>query len=202
MAADQTAAVSRRLLRLRRARGAPPAEQAARRGTRAAARQARQTHQGGRHRAALRRLAQPVGRAARPAPGSGTTVVIPNGYYGGFYPWGWAGLGFGGYYGGYYGYYDPWIDGGGYGGYYGQPYTTSGYDDGMLRLKMKPREGVVYVDGFFAGRVDDFDGVFQRLHIEPGAHHIEITADGYEPLELDVQIQRGRLITYSGDKRP
>jgi len=123
-------------------------------------------------------------------------VIIPNGYYGGFYPWGWAGLGFGGYYGGYYGYYDPWLDGG---GYYGQSYVTSGYDDGMLRLKMKPRDGMVYVDGFFAGVVDDFDGVFQHLRIEAGPHHIEVRADGYEPLELDVQIQRGRQITYSGD---
>jgi len=123
-------------------------------------------------------------------------VIIPNGYYGGFYPWGWAGLGFGGYYGGYYGYYDPWLDGG---GYYGQPYVASGYDEGMLRLKVKPREGMVYVDGFFAGVVDDFDGVFQHLRIEAGPHHIEVRADGYEPLELDVQIQRGRQITYSGD---
>ncbi len=137
----------------------------------------------------------PVGHAARPING-GTTVVIPNGYYGGFYPWGWAGLGFGGYYAGYYGSYDPWIDGG---GYYGQPYTTSGYDDGLLRLKVKPRDGMVYVDGAFAGVVDDFDGIFQHLHIEAGAHHIEIRADGYEPLEINVQIQRGRTVTYSGD---
>jgi len=47
--------------------------------------------------------------------------------------------------------------------------------------------------------VDDFDGVFQHLRIEAGPHHIEVRADGYEPLELDVQIQRGRQITYSGD---
>jgi hypothetical protein len=135
-----------------------------------------------------------VGHAA--AGTAGTTVVVPNGYYGGFYPWGYAGLGFGGYYAGYYGYYDPWIDGG---GYYGQPYTTSGYDDGLLRLKVKPRDGMVYVDGFFAGIVDDFDGIFQHLHIEAGAHHVEIMADGYEPLEINVQIQRGRTVTYSGD---
>jgi hypothetical protein len=136
-----------------------------------------------------------VGHTA-PAAGGGSTIVVPNGYYGGFYPWGWAGLGFGGYYAGYYGYYDPWIDGG---GYYGQPYTTSGDDDGLLRLKVKPRNGMVYVDGAFAGVVDDFDGIFQHLHIEAGAHHIEITADGYEPLEINVQIQRGRTVTYSGD---
>jgi len=138
-----------------------------------------------------------VGHAA--AGTAGTTVVVPNGYYGGFYPWGYAGLGFGGYYAGYYGYYDPWLAGGG--GYYGEPYTTSGYDDGLLRLKVKPRDGMVYVDGYFAGIVDDFDGIFQHLHIEPGAHHIEIMADGYEPLEINVQIQRNRTVTYSGDMK-
>jgi hypothetical protein len=139
-----------------------------------------------------------VGRATQAVPGSGgPTVVIPQGYYGGFYPWGYAGLGFGGYYGGYYSYYDPSPYGG---GDYGQPYyNTSGYDDGMLRLKVKPKNAMVYVDGYFAGVVDDFDGVFQSLHVEPGTHHIEIRADGYEPLELDIQIQPYRKITYSGE---
>ena len=41
--------------------------------------------------------------------------------------------------------------------------------DGSLRLKVKPREASVYVDGYFAGRVDDFDGMFQRLQDRIGA---------------------------------
>ena len=35
----------------------------------------------------------------------GTTVWVPGGYYGGYYPWGYGAFGLGGYYGGY---YDPW----------------------------------------------------------------------------------------------
>lgn len=129
--------------------------------------------------------------------------MVPSGYYGGFYPWGYAGLGFGGYFAGYYGYYDPWLYDDYYGGYDGYApapvYTPSGYGEGELRLKMKPREGQVFVDGYYAGLVDDFDGVFQRLHLDPGPHHIEVKADGYEPLELDVNVQRYRTVTYSGD---
>jgi len=46
--------------------------------------------------------------------------------------------------------------------------------------------------------VDDFDGVFQRLRLEPGPHRIEISADGYETLTFDVQAQPDQTITYKG----
>ncbi len=108
----------------------------------------------------------------------------------GFYPWGWGGLGFGGFYGGYYGpVYDPW--------YYGGQYYSEGY--GELKLKVKPRHAVVYVDGYYVGEVDEFDGIFQSLHIEPGPHRIEIEASGYEPLTFDIRILPGRTITYNGE---
>jgi hypothetical protein len=112
----------------------------------------------------------------------------------GFYPWGYGGLGFGGYYGGL---YDPWWSG-------DDPYWTSdspyGYgDEGSLRIKVKPRDASVYVDGYFAGRVDDFDGLFQSLRMEPGPHRIEVRQDGFDPLMFDVRIQPDRRITYTGE---
>ena len=133
-------------------------------------------------------------RGRAPSGGDGgTTIWVPGGYYGGgYYPWGYGGLGLGGYYGGY---YDPWY----YGGY--QPYYR-GYDyDGRLRLKVKPREAEVFVDGYYAGIVDEFDGIFQRLRIEPGPHRVEIREEGFEPLTFDVLIQRDRTITYTGELR-
>jgi hypothetical protein len=136
--------------------------------------------------------------ARRPATGDGgrTIIITDRGYYGGgFYPWGYGGLGFGGYYGGY---YDPWW----YDGYnpaYGSGYGYGYGYDGALRLKMKPREAAVYVDGYYAGRVDDFDGIFQRLHMESGPHRIEVRLDGFEPLMFEVRIQPDRTITYKGD---
>jgi len=58
------------------------------------------------------------------------------------------------------------------------------------------------VDGYYAGQVDDFDGVIQRLELESGPHRIEIRAVGFEPLVVEVRVQPGRTITYHGDLRP
>jgi hypothetical protein len=135
-------------------------------------------------------------------PGAGGPVVVTGGY--GFYPWWIGGAGFGGYYGGYYGpgyggYYDPW-----YGGN-PDPYdapagaSQSYQEEGAVRLKIKPREAEVYVDGYFVGTVDDFDGVFQRLHIETGPHRIEVRAPGYETLSFDLRVAPGKTTTYTGE---
>jgi hypothetical protein len=129
-----------------------------------------------------------------PNPRGGGGLVVPDGYYGGYYdPW-WYGAGYVGDYGGY---YDPW-----YGGYPSYP-QTGGYssylDDGKLRLKIKPRDAEVYVDGYFVGVVDDFDGIFQRLHLDTGTHRIEVRAAGYESLEIDVRIAPEHTTTYQGE---
>jgi hypothetical protein len=140
-----------------------------------------------------------TGRAVPRRPGDGSTIIIDRGGYGGFYPWGWGGLGLGGYYGsGYYGggYYDPWAW-----GWY-DPYPPAVYRgayEGAVRLKVKPRDAEVYVDGYFAGEVDDYDGVFQRLKLEPGPHRIEVRLEGYEPLSFEVRILPDRTITYKGE---
>ncbi len=71
----------------------------------------------------------------------------------------------------------------------------SGYDVGGVRLKIRPRDAQVFVDGYYAGRVDDFDGTFQSLRLEAGGHKIEVRMPGFEDLELDVHVQPGRTIT-------
>jgi hypothetical protein len=137
---------------------------------------------------------QAVARRGRPPVngGDGDNVWAPGGYYGGYYPWGYGGLGLGGYYGGY---YDPW--------YYGQGGYYPAYDDydGRVRLKVKPTAAEVFVDGYYAGIVDEFDGIFQRLHIEPGPHRIEVREEGFEPLTFEVFIQPDKTITYEGELR-
>ena len=132
-------------------------------------------------------------------PGSGSGVFIPAGYYGGLYPFGYGYYGDPyGYYGGYYGgYYDPWY--GGYPSYVQTSNGPSGDEEGALRLKVKPKEAEVYVDGYYVGIVDDFNGVFQKLHIETGTHRIEVRAPGYEPLAFDVRITPGHKSTYEGE---
>ena len=73
------------------------------------------------------------------------------------------------------------------------PYT------GFLRLKMRPRDAQVYVDGYYVGIVNEFDGVFQRLRLEEGPHRIEVRHPAYLPLELEVLIVTGETVTYQGE---
>ena len=53
------------------------------------------------------------------------------------------------------------------------------YYDSSLHLQVTPREAEVYVDGYYAGIVDNFDGMWQRLRLEPGQHEIVIYREGY-----------------------
>ena len=118
-----------------------------------------------------------------------------------YYPYGYGAFGLG------YFYYDPYRWSGGYapGGYttygysdaYRRPFST--FDLGELRLDVSPRHAQVYMDGYYAGIVDDYDGAFQALKLEPGAHRIEITAPGYESLTFDVYLNPSQKIRYQGN---
>jgi hypothetical protein len=128
------------------------------------------------------------------------------GFYDPFFydPWAFGGYGYG--YGSGYGYGAPGY-GGGYGA--GDPYTygaqssESSEDQGALKLKVKPRDAKVYVDGNFVGTVDDFDGTFQKLKLSVGHHRVMVSSDGFEPAEFDVMVTRNQTLTYEGDlKRP
>ena len=90
--------------------------------------------------------------------------------------------------GGYYGYPGPYLYGSPWYGVqwgpypYPAPYGYYGWIDASVRLEVTPRDAEVYVDGYYAGTVDDFDGTFQRLRVEPGQHDLEIYKDGFRPL--------------------
>jgi hypothetical protein len=49
-----------------------------------------------------------------------------------------------------------------------------------VRLEVRPAETEVYVDGYYAGKVDGFDGFFQRLNVAPGQHVFEFYLDGHQ----------------------
>lgn len=140
-----------------------------------------------------------------------------SGFYNPFYSYGYPyasywmpGFGYGfGYFG-----YDPFLFGGyydpyyaGYGGGYGQSsggYGTGAYRGavGALRLKVKPVNAQVYIDGYYVGVVDSFDGTFQRLEIEAGSHRVEVRAEGFTPVQFDVLVTPGETITYKGQLQP
>lgn len=82
--------------------------------------------------------------------------------------------------------YDPYYAGS-YGGYDGDvdvDYAAHGW----LRLRVQPRHADVFVDGYYVGVVDEFDGAFQSLELTAGPHRIEIAAEGFRPITLDVRI--------------
>jgi hypothetical protein len=72
-------------------------------------------------------------------------------------------------------YYDPFWGPYPYGYWYPHGVRTAQAD---VRVQVTPKQTEVFVDGFYAGVADDFDGVFKRLHTTPGGHVITLYLDG------------------------
>ncbi|HMB80343.1 MAG TPA: PEGA domain-containing protein [Vicinamibacterales bacterium] len=147
-------------------------------------------------------------------------------YYYGFRPGLSIGLGFGYpyYYGAYgypyygaYGYGYPYSSYGyGYGGYDPGAYAAPGYAApgyaapgyavrsgggyGGVRIQGAPKDAQVYVDGYYSGIVDDYNGPYQRLDLPAGAHAIEIRTPG-GPMAFDVNVTPGQTLTIHGNVR-
>ena len=79
--------------------------------------------------------------------------------------------------------------------------SESHRDNGSLRLKINPRNAQIYIDGFYVGVVDSYDGAFQKLGLEGGSHKVELKADGYEPLQFEVLVTPGETATYKGEMK-
>jgi hypothetical protein len=129
------------------------------------------------------------GGAVRPVPNGGGHVATP--YYGTPY---YATRGSFVFVGGYF--YDPF-----YGPYpwwpasaYGWGYSPVFDYRAEVRIQATPREAAVYVDGFYAGVVDDFDGTFQRLPLTPGGHRIELYLEGFQTIRKNLYLQPGATL--------
>ena len=127
-----------------------------------------------------------VGGALSPSPASAQgrrgRIIIGGGFGYGYRPY----------------FYDPF-----WGPYYpdgAYPYVVV-QPTGWVRVKGVPKETEVFVDGYYAGIVDDFDGVFQHLDLEPGPHRIEVRAQGYQPVAFDVRVEPGQTVTYHAPMR-
>jgi hypothetical protein len=116
----------------------------------------------------------------------GHAVVVHGGFgYGGFYyahpfwygyPW----YPYPYYYPSFY-YQYPW-------GYpYGYGYRIAP-PDSALRLEITPKQAEVYIDGYYAGIVDDFDGTFQRLRVAPGQHELTLYYEGYKTVHQQLNL--------------
>jgi hypothetical protein len=92
---------------------------------------------------------------------------------------------------------------------YGYPLAPGGYYApipgvvyGGVRIQGAPKDAEVFVDGYYAGIVDDFDGTFKHLDLEPRPHRIEIRPKGSEPIAFDVRVEPGRTMTYHAEMPP
>ena len=61
-----------------------------------------------------------------------------------------------------------------------------------MRLQVTPRQTEVFLDGYYAGTVDDFDGTFQRLNVQPGNHDLELYLPGYHSVQQNLLLQPGK----------
>jgi hypothetical protein len=118
-----------------------------------------------------------------------------------------------------YGYGSPYGFGYGYGGYGLDPFSADLYADaygygggssspsrgpmreeatGSVRLRVKPANAKVFLDGTMIGVVDDFDGLSSHLAAPAGRHEIEVRADGYETLKIGVNVEADKTVTARG----
>jgi hypothetical protein len=74
--------------------------------------------------------------------------------------------------------------------WYPYPYRYYAIDNlrSAVRVEVSPKDAEVYVDGYYAGIVDDFDGTFQRLRVTPGEHEIVVRRDGFRSFRENVYL--------------
>jgi hypothetical protein len=70
---------------------------------------------------------------------------------------------------------------------------------GGLSFDITPADAGVYVDGLYAGAVEQFTPDQPPLSLAPGRHHVEIRKPGFEVIAFDVDILPGQVIPYRGD---
>jgi hypothetical protein len=81
------------------------------------------------------------------------------------------------------------------------PFPLPSAPSGWLELRLAPGTAQVYVDRYYTGEVADFNRPGGR-EVEPGSHHIEIRAPGYQTSAFDVRLVPGQGVTYREDLSP
>jgi PEGA domain len=60
---------------------------------------------------------------------------------------------------------------------------------GELKIDATPSRAVVFVDGQYAGHVDEFNGVGKAMLLTPGQHRLRIALPGYLPFDTMVDLR-------------
>jgi hypothetical protein len=67
---------------------------------------------------------------------------------------------------------------------------------GSLVLRVQPGTAQVWVDGYYAGSADDFNGSPRTLALEAGPHTIELDEPAHETVRFDVRTVSNEPIVY------
>jgi hypothetical protein len=78
-------------------------------------------------------------------------------------------------------------------------FVSNSREAGALRLKVKPDTASVYLDGEYVGLVNQYDGMFHKLHLDGGNHRVEIRAPSHQTLTFNVRIEPDHTETYRGE---
>ena len=65
---------------------------------------------------------------------------------------------------------------------------------GKVKIKIKPDDAWVYVNGEFVGIVDDFNGPFQYLKLKQGSYTLMIHKPGYQPHVIQIQVEASKTL--------
>lgn len=93
--------------------------------------------------------------------------------------------------------YDPYWYSGSYS--YRDRYRYRSSDTASIRTLVDPDKTKVFVDGYYAGTSDDFDGLFQRLYVSPGRHDIAFKLEGYRTYVVKVYATEDHTIKIRHD---
>jgi len=70
---------------------------------------------------------------------------------------------------------------------------------GELKIAATPSRAAVFVDGQYAGYVDQFDGVGKAMLLTPGQHHLRIALPGYLPFDTMVDLRAQQKLKIQTD---
>ena len=57
-----------------------------------------------------------------------------------------------------------------------------------MKTKITPKQAEVYIDGYYAGVADDFDGTSQGLHPFSGGDTVMLHLDGYRTVTENIYV--------------
>jgi hypothetical protein len=68
-----------------------------------------------------------------------------------------------------------------------------------VKLKVTPERAAVFVDGNFAGYVQQFSGMGRGMLVSPGPHHIKIALAGFQEFDTNVNLLPKQKMTIKTD---